>query len=151
MITTMTAGTFDQCVDVSNSLLRGELSAVETYSQALSRFRRSPEKAVLESIRADHRDSVERLRAHIDDLGVQPDNSSGVWGQFAKAVEGFAKVFGETTTLMALEAGEVSGIDDYLCALSDPEVMDDIKDEIRSVLLPRLEKHVDALRVLRAR
>ena len=49
------------------------------------------------------------------------------------------------------EAGEVSGIDDYLCALSDPEVMDDIKDEIRSVLLPRLEKHVDALRVLRAR
>lgn len=146
----MTA-TFDQCIDISNSLLRGELSAVETYSQALQKFSRKPEHDILESIRADHRDSVMRLRAHIDDLGVQPDINSGVWGQFAKAVEGFAKVFGHTTTLMALEAGELSGIDDYYVALSDPEVMDEIKDEIRTVLLPRLERHLDALRMLRAR
>jgi hypothetical protein len=151
-VTTLTA-TFDQCIDVSNSLLRGELSAVETYTQALGRFRQrqSPERSLLESIRADHRDSVERLRAYIDDLGVQPDNNSGMWGQFAKAVEGVAKVFGSGTTLMALEAGEVSGIDDYLCALSDPEMMDDIKEEIREVLLPRLERHVETLRVLRSR
>lgn len=150
MMTTLTA-TFDQCIDVSNSLLRGELSAVETYTQALGRFRHHPGRSVLESVRADHRDSVERLRAHIDDLGVQPDNTSGVWGQFAKAVEGVAKVFGSTTSLMALEAGEVSGIDDYLCALSDPEMMDDIKGEIREVLLPRLERHVEALRRMRMR
>jgi len=146
----MTA-TFDQCIDVSNSLLRGELSAVETYTQALERFHREPERSLLESIRSDHRDSVERLRAHIDEMGVQPDDSSGVWGQFAKAVEGFAKVFGQTTTLMTLEAGELSGIDDYYCAIADPEVMDDLKDEIRSVLLPRLERHLDALRVVRAK
>ncbi|WP_367874680.1 DUF2383 domain-containing protein [Luteolibacter sp. Populi] len=146
----MTA-TFDQCIDVSNSLLRGELSAVETYTQALAKFRTEPERSLLRSIRADHQDSVGRLRAHIDDMGVQPDESSGVWGQFAKAVEGFAKVFGHTTTLMALEAGELSGIDDYLVALDDPEVMDEIKQEIREVLLPRLERHLDALRKVRAK
>jgi hypothetical protein len=146
----MTA-TFDQCIDVSNSLLRGELSAVETYSQALDKFRSEPERSLLQSIRADHRDSVERLRALIDDMGVQPNESSGVWGHFAKAVEGFAKVFGETTTLMALETGELSGVDDYYCALSDPEILDEVKDEIRTVLLPRLESHLHALRVVRAK
>lgn len=146
----MTA-TFDQCIDVSNSLLRGELSAVETYTQALRKFRTEPERSILESIRRDHVDSVSRLRTHIDDLGVQPDESSGVWGQFAKAVEGFAKVFGQTTTLMALEAGELSGVDDYLVALDDPEIMDEIKEEIREVLIPRLESHLKALRKLRAR
>ncbi len=146
----MTA-TFDQCIDISNSLLRGELSAVETYTQALSKFRREPERSILLAIRADHQDSVSRLRSSIDDMGVQPDENSGVWGQFAKAVEGFAKVFGATTTLMALEAGELSGIDDYLVALDDAEVMDDIKQEIREVLIPRLERHLDSLRNLRAR
>jgi hypothetical protein len=146
----MTA-TFDQCIDVSNSLLRGELSAVETYTQALGKFYREPERSILESIRSDHQDSVGRLRMHIDDMGVQPDEGSGVWGQFAKAVEGFAKVFGGTTALMALEAGELSGVDDYLVALDDPEVMDEIKKEIREVLLPRLEAHLKALRSLRAR
>jgi hypothetical protein len=146
----MTA-TFDQCIDISNSLLRGELSAVETYTQALGKFHREPERSILLAIRADHQDSVGRLRAIVDDMGVQPDNNSGVWGQFAKAVEGFAKVFGATTTLMALEAGELSGIDDYLAALDDPEVMDDIKQEIREVLMPRLERHLDSLRKVRAR
>jgi len=146
----MTA-TFDECIDVSNSLLRGELSAVETYTQALGKFRREPERSLLMSIRADHQDSVNRLRRHIDDMGVQPDESSGVWGQFAKAVEGFAKVFGETTTLMALEAGELSGVDDYMVALDDPEIMDEIKQEIRDVLLPRLERHLDSLRRVRAK
>ena len=146
----MTA-TFDQCIDVSNSLLRGELSAVETYDQALRKFYREPARSILDSIRSDHQDSVGRLRGHIDDMGVQPDESSGVWGQFAKTVEGFAKDFGETTTLMALEAGELSGIDDYMVALEDPEVMDEIKQEIREVLLPRLEAHLASLRKLRAR
>lgn len=146
----MTA-TFDQCIDISNSLLRGELSAVETYNQALDKFRRKPEQALLESIRADHRDSVQRLSAHIDDLGVQPDNNSGAWGRFARTIEGVAKLLGGTTALMALEAGELSGIDDYHCALSDPEMTDEIKAEIRSVLLPRLERHLDSLRLLRAR
>jgi hypothetical protein len=146
----MTA-TFDQCIDIANSLLRGELSAVETYTQALGKFHREPERSILLAIREDHRDSVGRLRAVIDDMGVQPDQTSGVWGQFAKAVEGFAKVFGATTTLMALEAGELSGIDDYLAALDDPELMDDIKDEIREVLMPRLERHLDSLRKVRAR
>ena len=49
-----------------------------------------------------------------------------------------AQVFGSGTTLMALEAGEVSGIDDYLCALSDPEMMDDIKAKLHDALVAGL-------------
>ena len=146
----MTA-TFDQCIGISNSLMRGELSAVETYSQALGKFRGKPEQELLESIRADHEDSVRRLHAQIDDLGMQPDNRSGLWGHFARTVEGVAKVLGGTPALLALEAGELSGIDDYHCALSEPEVTDEIKREIRTVLLPRLERHLDLLRGARAR
>ncbi len=141
----MTA-TFDHCIGISNSLLRGELSAVETYTQALGKFRGKPEQEILESIRADHRDSVQRLHLQIDDLGVQPDNRSGLWGHFARTVEGVAGIFGSSASLRALEAGELSGIDDYHCALTDPDVTDEIKAEIRTVLLPRLERHLDLLR-----
>ena len=139
----------DQCIDVCNSLLRGELSAVETYEQAIEKFSGGPEAAALQKIRAEHAESAAILRGHLHEMGAAPSDSSGAWGSFATAVEGTAKMLGESPALAALEQGEEHGISEYRDALDDGDVMEEIKSQIRSKLLPALESHLTTLKGLR--
>jgi rubrerythrin len=140
-----------ECIDVCNSLLRGELSAIETYNQALEKFENDSERSVLRTIQNDHQSSAGRLREHLIDMGAEPSTESGAWGAFAKAVEGAAKMLGESPALAALKQGEEHGIDEYEEALRNTDVMDEIKTVIRQELLPPLSEHIAALDRLRAR
>jgi len=97
-------------VDTLNELLRGEISAVETYRQALEKLTDSPARAQLEDCRRSHEARVQKLRAEVVRLGGNPDEKSGAWGTFAKLVEGGAKVFGEKAAIAALEEGEDHGL-----------------------------------------
>lgn len=141
--------TTDSCIAACNKLLRGELSAIETYQQALEKFAGSPESHTLQEILADHEDSAILLRSHLADMGATPDTDSGAWGSFAKAVEGTAKLFGETAALQALKEGEQHGINEYEEALDDDGVMAEAKATIRGTLLPRLQAHLGALDALK--
>jgi hypothetical protein len=140
----------ESCIAACNKLLRGELSAVETYEQALEKFAGSPETHTLQAILADHEDSVFLLRDHLTQMGATPDSDSGPWGSFAKAVEGTAKLLGESAALQALKEGEQHGINEYEEALNDDEVMDEAKATIRGTLLPRLQSHLGALDALKS-
>lgn len=140
----------DECAEVCNSLLRGELSAIETYTQAIEKFNSEPERAALQAIRTDHVNSAARLCDHLVDMGFTPATNSGAWGTFAKAVEGTAKLLGESPALAALEEGEEHGITEYEEALRNPEVMEEIKIVIRRDLQPPLSNHVSTLERLRA-
>jgi rubrerythrin len=139
-----------ECIDTCNSLLRGELSAIETYGQAIEKFDNSSERRALEILRADHVTNAQVLRQHIREMNAAPSTSSGPWGTFAKAVEGTATLLGKSPALAALEEGEKHGVDEYRDALENEAVMEDIKDQIRQTLLPSLEKHLDTLAGLRA-
>jgi hypothetical protein len=141
----------EDCISVCNSLLRGELSAVETYNQAIEKFDSEAELAALESIKSDHIEAVGIFRQHVADMGGMPADGSGAWGTFAKAVEGGAKLLGESPALAALIAGEEHGISEYEDALQDENVMDEIKGPIRSKLLPAQQAHIDALKRLQNR
>lgn len=140
----------ETCIAACNKLLRGELSAVETYEQALEKFSGSPESHTLQEILSDHEDSVFLLRDHLSQMGATADTDSGAWGSFAKAVEGTAKLFGESAALQALKEGEQHGINEYEEALNDDEVMDEAKATIRATLLPRLQAHLGALDALKS-
>lgn len=140
-----------ECIDVCNSLLRGELSAIETYGQALEKFENDTERSALRAIQNDHQNSAARLREHLIDMGAEPASDSGAWGTFAKAVEGTAKLLGESPALAALQQGEEHGVDEYEEALRNDDVMAEIKAVIRQQLLPPLSEHVAALERLRAR
>ena len=140
-----------ECIDVCNSLLRGELSAIETYSQAIAKFDSDPARSTLEDIRFDHEASASRLRDHLAEMGAEPATDSGAWGEFAKAVEGSAKVFGDSAALTALEKGEEHGINEYEEALRNPDVMDEIKTVIRTRLLPSLTEHIATLKRLKSK
>lgn len=101
-------------VDTLNSLLRGEISAVETYDQALEKLRGDAAVATqLSECRSSHEERVELLREEITRLGGEPADGSGPWGAFAKLVEGGAKAFGRQAAIAALEEGEDHGLKQY--------------------------------------
>jgi hypothetical protein len=103
----------EKTVDTLNGFLRGEISAVETYRQAIEKLGSSPTKAQLEDCRRSHEQRVDKLRDQVERLGGEPAESSGAWGAFARLVEGGAKVFGESAAVAALEEGEDHGLKLY--------------------------------------
>jgi len=133
------------CIDVCNSLLRGELSAVETYSQAISKYSGKPVLAELQRIRSEHAESAARLTENVRSMGGTPETDSGAWGVFAKAVQGAANLFGADSAIESLQRGEEKGREDYQDALEDVEVMAGCKTLIRSELLPKVERHIAIL------
>ncbi|NMO23703.1 PA2169 family four-helix-bundle protein [Pyxidicoccus fallax] len=100
-------------VETLNSFLRGEISAVETYRQALGHVSDDRLRGALEDCQHDHEHRVEELRERIRKLGGEPAEGSGVWGTFAKLVQAGADVLGEKTAIQALEEGEDHGLHDY--------------------------------------
>jgi hypothetical protein len=137
-----------ECIDVCNRLLRGELSAVETYRQTLSRFDGDPAATTLRQILGEHEFAAELLRNNVLEMGGEPSTDSGAWGAFATAVQGVAQVFGESSAIKGLQQGEEHGLDDYEDALEDDDVMPSCKDMIRADLMPRARQHIASLNVL---
>lgn len=136
----------EHCIKICNGLLRGERSAVETYTQALASLKGGPPE--MARIREDHIDSVTILSANVLSMGGVPDLETGAWGVFAEAVQGTADAFGTKTAFASLETGEKSGRSDYEKALEDEGVMPECKEIIRSKLLPRIAEHIAALETL---
>lgn len=135
--------------DTLNSLLRGELSAIETYSRAIHKFPDSSALPVLDEIRAGHLRSVTVLRSLIHAHEGDPATDSGVWGDFAKGVEAAAALLGVDSAIGALRQGENFGIGEYESALGDATLPADVKTAIQEKLLPALQSHLLALESLR--
>jgi len=127
-------------VGILNKFLRGELSAVETYRQALERLDTSASATELIENKRSHEQRVEMLTTQIIRLGGKPSEGSGAWGGFAKLVEGGAKLFGEKAAIAALEEGEDHGLKLYRDR-SDLEKLDlAARDFVERSLLPEQER-----------
>ena len=125
----------DDDIDKLNSFLRGELSATETYRQAMEKLDDDPAlKSELERCRQSHAGRTARLRAEIASLGGKPSETSGAWGAFAKLVEGGAKLFGKQAALAVLEEGEDHGLKDY--RESQDELTPHVREFVSKSLLP---------------
>ncbi|MGH7695460.1 MAG: DUF2383 domain-containing protein, partial [Gemmatimonadaceae bacterium] len=76
----------NEAVGQLNSLLRGEISAKETYVQAIEKLgiEGRGEVEVLREIAREHADAVDRLKDAVQQAGGMPADSSGVWGAFAR-------------------------------------------------------------------
>jgi uncharacterized protein (TIGR02284 family) len=118
-----------------NSFLRGELAAVETYEQCIDKLRDEPAtQRRLRDLQASHQHRADMLVDQIRSLGGDPADSSGVWGGFAKLIEGSAKAFGKDAAIAALEEGEDHGRDDYKRDLKD--LSPELQQFVQSQLLP---------------
>src|SRR5947209_3322440 len=130
--------------DTLNSLLRGELAATETYQQAMAKCGNEPGAAELRRIHDEHREMANTLRQHIHKVGGKPDQGSGAWGAFAKAVEGTAKALGTDAALKALKEGEEHGLKEYEAALKNG-LPTECTALIESKLLPQAHEHIPTL------
>jgi uncharacterized protein (TIGR02284 family) len=145
---TTTRTTTSNDVDHLNSFLRGEISAVETYDQAIAKLADEPSvKNQLTEARSSHQERVHVLRAEITKRGGQPAEGSGAWGSFAKLIEGGAKIFGAKAAIAALEEGEDHGRDDYQRDLKD--LSPDVRRLVESQLLPAQLRTHDTLSSLK--
>jgi hypothetical protein len=129
-----------------DSLLRGELSAIETYRMALDKLEHSNEPGVaeLQAMRRDHRDAADALWHLLERKGERPSEGSGAWGAFARAVEGTAKLFGNAAALKALKEGEEHGLKEYENALHDEHLPADARTRIQG-FMGRQRAHIQVL------
>jgi len=137
----------EQSVGKLNSLLRGEISAVETYRQALDRVVDGQARIQLEECAKSHQERVQRLRDCVASLGGTPSQDSGAWGTFAKLVEGAAKPFGDKAAIAALEEGEDRGLADYRNQI--PQLDPQSRTVVENELLPAQERTHRALSTLK--
>lgn len=121
-----------------NSFLRGEISAVETYRQAIEKIKDPAIRSQLQTCEQDHEKRIELLRERITSLGGKPDQGSGAWGVWAKLLQGGSDLLGEKTALSALEQGEDHGLNDYRKDLD--ELDGDTRSWVESNILPKAEQ-----------
>jgi uncharacterized protein (TIGR02284 family) len=151
----MTPGNFsdrmpetDEAVRQLNSLLRGEISACETYRMAIDKVADSDQIAmdnvsILREIEGEHDQAARQLRERIAQLGGQPSGSSGAWGAWAQTVQGTMNLFGDASALKGLKEGEEHGLKDYEEALDDVDTGS--RQLIAGELIPRQQRHLSLI------
>ena len=105
------------------ALLKGEISAVESYDVAISALADGRIPAVTENHDC-HARRVELIVAAIRANGGVPDVTSGVWGALAGAATKGAAVLGRAAVFAILIEGEERGLSDYrrLLRSGDPSI-----------------------------
>ncbi len=135
----------DKLISTLNSFLRGEMSAVETYSQAIQHLDGDPTSTLKEN-RDCHARRVNFIRGKVIAAGGEPSTSSGAWGNFTSAIEKGASLLGKKMVYAALEEGEDRGLAMY----RSPKDADDTTLEmIRVHLLPTQQATHDRMKVLK--
>jgi demethoxyubiquinone hydroxylase (CLK1/Coq7/Cat5 family) len=121
-----------------NTFLRVEISAVETYRQALQKVTAPQARVQLEECEQNHQQRIDLLRARIAALGGTPSQDSGAWGTWAKLLQTGGNLLGEKTAVDALESGEDHGLREYRREL---ESLDgDTRSFVEGQLLPLAER-----------
>lgn len=129
-----------------NSLLRGEISAEETYRNAIDRMENADASTIgmLQEIQEEHGRAADTIRNRIQELGAEPSESSGAWGMWAKMTQGISGLFaGETGSLKALKEGEEHGLKDYQDGLNSLDVSS--AELVQNQLIPAQQRHINLL------
>ena len=126
------------------SLLRGEIAAAETYKQVLEGAN-GPAAATLRDIQLDHGAAIDFLYHQLTSRGVEAPKTSGVWGFFARSVEGTAKMFGDKAAWAALREGEKTGLHQYEKALETGLLPEACRSFVWLERIPAQRRHIVAL------
>lgn len=131
-----------------NSLLRGEISAAETYKQAIDKVTDGPDHAsdalMLRQIQEEHGRAAQNIRERIRNLGGEAADSSGAWGVWAQTVQGTMSLFGgDLGAIKALKEGEEHGLKDYEEAIADVDGAS--AQMISNQFIPAQQRHINLL------
>ena len=145
-----TVDTGNQTIYQLNELLRGEISAAETYRMAIDKAADSTHSnaGLLRGIQEEHGRAAQGIRARIRELGGEATDSSGAWGVWAKTVQGTMNIFGDEASLKALKEGEEHGLREYRDAAA--QVDSASAQLINNQMIPSQERHISVLEQLMA-
>ena len=123
--------------DGLNSLLRGELAAVNAYQRALRSAEGRATVDVAEILRfaSEHQRTVAALQGAVRELGGVPASEAATSGAFAR--------LRDTATVRELLDGEMSGLAMYEAATEN--LGGSARDLVTLELIPRQRKHVTEL------
>jgi len=102
-----------QAIEDLNTLLKTELSAIETYNKALAKFQNKDKGTVLCECQESHVERANKLRAAITKLNGEPISKIGIGAKLAKLIMDGAKSVGDSAIIMALQADEEQWSADY--------------------------------------
>lgn len=125
-----------------DELIRGEISAVESFDTVINKIKDASELTKLSELRQDHVRAVENLKKFAAGEVLGNTDSSGPWGTFTTAFAGGASFFGDKAAITALKVGEEHGLNEYKEALADDGIRPEVKELIRSELIPNQERHL---------
>ncbi len=147
----MGMATLIQCdkPEVMQRLYKGELAAAKTYEQALEKLENEHARDRLFQIRIDHINAANAIKRHLELMGAEVPEGSGVWGDVAATAEGLATIFGEAVAVEALRRGETIGVKAYKDALREEKLANECKSLISEELLPMNEGHTTTLGAVR--
>ena len=131
--------------DALNTLLRGEMGAVETYTRALGHFADPFVIADLQKIRDEHSRAVRELRDRVIRFGGHPSERAGEWGSATAAVATAAKAVGPAAVLASLRQGEEATVGEYTAALENDDIAPECHRTIRADLLTACQRHAEEL------
>jgi hypothetical protein len=132
-------------------LIKDELAAAETYRQALETVR-GPGADELRRIESEHEEAALVLSDRMKGLGGLPPEGGGLWGAWAKTIEGSERFFDERAILKMLKLGEEQGAADYARVLKKRALDESLHELIKNTLMPKTLLHSAAIeRLLRAR
>jgi len=141
------AGDSSSSVQHLNSLLRGEISAAETYRMAIDKVVDSDDArstaGLLREIQEEHGRAAQGIRDRIREMGGEAADSSGAWGVWAKTVQGTMNLLGDASSLKALKEGEEHGLKDYQDAMGGIDASS--AQLIRNQLIPAQQRHINLL------
>ena len=138
-----------------NQLLNTELSAVETYEEALQEkdwkvLSPDPQIQAFFHILVDHLQAASQLGTEVQRLEGRPVNGTQAWDSGshrrmdAASLLGNVNRFGDKAALEALKEAEESGLKEYQAALHHQALSPEVKPLIRS-LKTKQQAHVRAL------
>lgn len=98
-------------IDSLNKLLQGEYMAVESFNNFISKVEDERTKKIFQEVQAKHRENIDLLANHIQNMGGKPDENLGMKGKMAELMLNMKLDFKDINEVIgkAIE-GETEGI-----------------------------------------
>lgn len=139
----MTTAKLDR--EAMKDLVRGIRSANETYVQVLKDFGSDASMDDLRKISSEHKENARIILNEAKAQNIDVPESSGVWGTWAEAVTGAAKVINKKMALKALREGEEHGLKQYTELQSKRDIPESLRNSLTAKLIPRQKMRIDTL------
>lgn len=133
-------------IDSLNSLLQGEYMAVESFNNFISKVEDENTKKVFQEVQTKHRENIDILSNHIQNIGGQPDENLGMKGKMAELMLNMKLDFKDTNEVIgkAIE-GETKGIN-----MAEKVMRGTLDDESRTIAELVLDNDRDSINKLKS-